>query len=455
MNGMIEHEKVNRFLGDMGMSHHQLELEELCSRFIEEMKAGLRNEESGLQMIPTYIQVETSVPFGRPVIAIDAGGTNLRVGAVHFDEGQGPVVENYVRHDMPGTRGEVGKQRFFEQIADYLEPVLEYSLDIGFCFSYPTEIFPDKDGRVIKFSKEVRAEEVKGELLGRNLNQVLKSRGRGEKNVVVLNDTVATLLGGRAAAGTREYDSYIGFILGTGTNCCYIERNGNIRKANGHADPAGTMIVNIESGGFARAPQGELDREFDSSTVNPGDYTFEKMISGVYLGPLCLATLKRAARAGLFSSEAGRAVQSLDELDTKQAGDYLEAVLQGSPVDGEAGRHDGASSSSCTLGSGVELTGDDARVAAAVIDALAQRAALLSAANISSAALKTPAAGSDPERPLCITAEGSVFYGFYSLRDRIERYLDEFLRAGRGCHFQLLQVERATLVGTAVAGLTN
>ncbi len=132
---------------------------------------------------------------------------------------------------MPGTENEVNKKQFFARMANYIEKILDKSSKIGFCFSYPTEILPNKDGRLIRFSKEIKAKQVQGQLIGENLNLAIKALGhRHKKHIVILNDTVATLVAGKSVAADKKYSAYIGFILGTGTNCCYIEKNSNITK---------------------------------------------------------------------------------------------------------------------------------------------------------------------------------------------------------------------------------
>jgi len=84
---------------------------------------------------------------------------------------------------------------------------------------------------LIRFNKEVKAKEAKGEFIVENLLQTIKNRGySGDKKVVVLNDTVTSLLSGISSFQDREFESYIGFILGTVLNACYIEKNKNIKK---------------------------------------------------------------------------------------------------------------------------------------------------------------------------------------------------------------------------------
>ena len=138
----------------------------------------------------------------------------------------------------------------------------------------------------------------------------------------LLNDTVATLLAGKSLACIGRFESYVGFILGTGTNTAYVERNLNITKRN-DLPAAGSMAINVESGNFGKCPRGLLDEEFDASTVNPGYNAFEKMISGAYLGGLCLAVLKAASREELISQKAGQWITSLPGLSTAEVSDFL------------------------------------------------------------------------------------------------------------------------------------
>jgi hexokinase len=84
----------------------------------------------------------------------------------------------------------------------------------------------------------------------KELSKTLFDRGyREKKRYVLLNDTTAVLLGGAAITAGQVYDSYIGFVLGTGKNLCYIEETAEIKKLGG-SYPYDRMIVNTESGYF-------------------------------------------------------------------------------------------------------------------------------------------------------------------------------------------------------------
>ena len=66
------------------------------------------------------------------------------------------------------------------------------------------------------------------------------------RKIAILNDTVATLLGGMATY-PQGYSTYVGYIYGTGTNACYMEDTANITKVAGL--DAGHMLINTECGG--------------------------------------------------------------------------------------------------------------------------------------------------------------------------------------------------------------
>jgi hexokinase len=431
--------KVIDFLKKYGMDYEDIDIDTSCNIFLDQMQKGLAGEDSSLQMIPTYIETGKDVPANEPVIAVDAGGTNFRVATVYFDRSGKPILENLKSYSMPGLKEEVSRESFFRTMAGYLEPVVNSSPNIGLCFSYPAEIFPNKDGRLIRFSKEIMAREVEGEMIGENLVAAIRQLGcDADKHIVLLNDTVTTLLAGRAAFRDRTLSTYIGFILGTGTNCCYIEQNRNITKKK-DLDPAKTQIINVESGSFAKAPRGTLDLQFDESTLNTGMSTFEKMISGAYLGPLCLHCARAAGGDGLFSSAVAKNLSSIGEIDTKDIDEFMYHPK------GAGNRL----ASAC--GEGTEK---DVVTLYYLIDGLIERAAKLTAINLSSVTLKS-GHGKDPTSPVCIVAEGTTFYELKSLKTRVEYYLKEYLEDKRHRHYEIVNIENATLVGAAIAGLTN
>jgi hexokinase len=336
--------------------------------------------------------------------------------------------------------------------------------DIGFCFSYPTEIVESGDGRLLRFSKEIKAKEVEGQFIGENLNKaLLAAAGQGTghhakhaKHIVIVNDTVTTLLAGMSAFGDRVFDSYIGFILGTGTNCCYIEQNAHITKLK-NPKKSGEQVINIESGGFGKAPGGPIDVAFDRTTLNPGFYTFEKMISGAYLGGLFAVALKTAAHNGLFSARTAAALEGLETLQTSELGSFLSFSAGAST----SGRVQQASGQAQQPGEGTQgalqclFAQEDERVIAQCIgEAIVDRAAHFSAANLAAIAMKIDK-GHGRDAPILTTADGTTFYELPGLRQKTLACLDEFLTKKHGQYMEFARVDNAPLIGAAIAGLSR
>ena len=320
---MSVQESVNQFLLKYRMNPETIDLKAETQTFVQEMNQGLTEKPGSLKMLCTYIQPEGKIPLNEPVIVIDAGGTNFRVALVTFDLKQNPVIEEFKTYPMPGTKGEISLEEFFAKLVEYLQPVIHRSNRIGFCFSFPTVITPERDGILLGFNKEVNVRGSQNAVIGAGLKAALKKSGiNEEKQIVMLNDTVATLFGGKAATPGRLFSSYIGFILGTGTNACYIEQNKNIVKLAAVAAQAGSTIINIESGGYAKISQSEFDLRLDRKTGDPGAQKLEKMISGAYVGPLVLEMLHQAALDGLFMADAASRLTDLQQLSAKDIDDF-------------------------------------------------------------------------------------------------------------------------------------
>lgn len=427
---------VESFLKKHGLDLAALDAEALLDSFAREAEAGLAGTDSSLAMIPSYIGVGAGIPAGKPAIVVDAGGTNLRVCTVSFAADGTPEMSNFSKCAMPGVEREVGAEEFFSFIASRVEPLVPLASDIGFCFSYPAEITPDCDGLLLRWSKQIKAPEVVGKFVGAELKRRLEPMGF-KGRVVVLNDTVATLLAGVSEGASRNCSSYVGMILGTGTNTATVVANSAIKKCPGLPQDAST-IVNFESGEFAPVPLSDFDRRLHELTLDPGHSNFEKQISGGYLGTLGLVILKMAAEEGLFSAKAAEAIVALPALENRDFDDFCDNPF-------------------CTRGAlaSLDMEDNDRRVIQALGEAVYARAALLSSVNIAFGAILS-GAGHDPLAPIGINIDGSTYYKTKTadFKSRTEEGLRAIL-SRRGIHFRTIFVPDSPIVGAAVAALTR
>lgn len=438
---------VNAFLGRHNFQVNGPDINATINTMMFDMVEGLVSNPSvplgsgpALDMIPTWAMPPQSSPKNSSVIVIDAGGTNFRSCLVTFDANGIPAISDMEKKPMPATDREYGKKEFFQTIASYLDHLKNKASRIGFCFSWAMSITPEGDGKVIQFSKEIKAKEVIGSLIGESLSQALVERGwNTPEKIILLNDTTAALLAGASGAtGGKAYDSYVGFILGTGMNAAYIEY-GNIAKiAHIKASNMSAQIVVCESGKCNKIARSDFDADLDSTTNSPGLYGYEKMCSGAYLGPLAYRALKAAAAEGMFSAQVTKGIASLESLELKDMDQFFYAPYR----------------TDTTLGAILSGAPDFDRDAVyRILDAFIERSARLAAANIACAVIKS-GKGYSPVQPVCILCEGTTFLKTHFLRDRVTGYLNRCLVEERGIWYEIVTMDNAVTLGSAVAGLS-
>lgn len=434
------HNKTDVFLRQHGMHDDTIDMHKETEALLKQMKDGLAGRPSSLMMIPTFITIAEDITCDREVIVMDAGGTNFRVAIIKYGKDRSITISDFSKHPMPGTQGRIGIDAFFEKIVDYMEPVLKKTTaqTVGFCFSFATEILPNKEGRLSAFSKEILVDGVNGQLIGESVNEILKRRGYAPKRFVLLNDTVATMLGGISASSRKKYSSYIGYILGTGTNTCYLEQCENIIKSPEATSIHGRMAINCESGMYNGIAQGDYDKELDQESAIPGNSRFEKMISGAYQGKVIYKTVRGAVEEGLFSQEfADRFAQAQDSFTMPKIDEFC-----ANPT----GEGDLAQ-----LAAGND---QDREILYDIIDASFERSARLTAIVFAAIMIQTKS-GTDREEPVCITAEGTSFTKSVLFGKKLSRYIEQYLNNELGLYCDIISVENATLIGSAMAALMD
>ena len=410
----------------------EIDRQKMIATFLSEMEKGLRGEPSSLRMIPAYVGVNGRVPAGAKAAVLDAGGTNFRSAVVSIP----PKIEERRNQPMPGSKSQVSEDEFYAAFADELRRVAPFATTnrYGWCFSYNADVTPELDARLNCWTKGIQAPEIVGQYVG---SELVKRLGGG--SIAVVNDTVATLLAAKATEGDRVYSSYIGFILGTGTNTAYVEKNRNITKVEG-LDPAGSMIINAESGSMDKVARSRFDEAMDQKQVDPGHNPFEKMISGGYLGGIGLEVWKAAAKAGMFSPKASAGIGGLGALETIDFDNFCASF-----------RKEGRANPLDDIFAGA----DDAKMARRLGVPVFERAAVLTAVHLAAFCIKS-GEGADASAPIAINADGSTYYKTRAIPfdETVRRELDDMLVKRRNIHYEITpQVEDAPLVGAAIAAL--
>jgi hexokinase len=424
----------------MGLAADATEMREYVANFDAEMQRGLCGADSSLRMLPTYLDplaIAETAPLGR-VVAIDAGGTNLRVALVDVGRDGAKDILYRESHPIPGLKQELSAREFFDRIAACLEPVIAESDRIGFCFSYPTVSLPNGDARILTFTKEIHVRDAGGLLIGDALREALKDRGLpSDKRVAVLNDAAAAQLGAARDAGARErHGVHVGLIFGAGVNACYAERNENIRKDEVLREKPGATIINTEAGGYNGFPEAEADRRSIGATVDPERHRFEKMSSGAYQCDNLLEWIRLAAHRGLFSEGFSMRLKGLKQIPVGEADGFYAAPREG-----------GALAGLCTNVA-------DAAKLRLLIEAFFDRIAFMLAVMLTAISARARNTARDADVPVRISAEGASFYGETLLREKLERHM-ESARAQFGLSHRFVRVEHATIRGAAIAAFAD
>ncbi len=426
---------IRTFMAEHHAIVNETQMDGLCNTFIDEMSKELNNSASK-HMLPAYINAEKELEVGKTVLAIDIGGTNLRVALVELGENYEPNILHIEKFPTPGRSSAVTTAEFFDLVAEYMSPVAEKASDIGLCFSFPCEILPNRDGKILVMTKEVTVTDASNKLIGEELKAALGRKNlKNDHNITVLNDTVAAMLCAKLTESGKEFDSYIGYIIGTGTNSCYSENNENVKKSEFLTAKSGKTIINTESGGFTCIPLGDIDRKFIDKTAAPTEYFVEKMISGAYQGPLALEYLKTAALEGCFAEDIADKISNLYELGAEDISVFLDASYSPSKLD--------------------IICGDNQEAKNAMIELftfILDRAAAFTCASITAILEKTDT-GRISDKPVCILADGSVIRYSGVFYQKLLNYVENYTVNQKNRHIEICFADNATLLGTAASAM--
>lgn len=266
-------------------------------------------------MIPTWCM---AFPDGNETgrfIALDMGGTNLRVCEVTLTEEKGEFDIIQSKYRMPEELKTGSSEELWGYVADCLQQFIDYhhegedlnSLPLGFTFSYPVSQEAIDHGVLQRWTKGFNIEGVEGEDVVPQFQACLEERGVPIKLAALVNDTTGTMI----ASAYTDPRIKIGCIFGTGCNAAYMEECGSIPKLEHlNLDPKLPMAINCEWGAFDNEhkvlPRTPFDIIIDKESPRPGQQSFEKMVAGLYLGEifrLVLLDLHKNCECSIFEKQ--------------------------------------------------------------------------------------------------------------------------------------------------------
>ncbi|KAF1356247.1 hexokinase-domain-containing protein [Delphinella strobiligena] len=291
----------------------QEKLKQITDHFVTELTKGLTKEGGSIPMNPTWCM---SFPTGHETgtyLALDMGGTNLRVCEIHLPEAKGEFDIIQSKYRMPEELKTGTAEELWGYVADCLQQFIEYhhegekldKLPLGFTFSYPASQDYIDHGVLQRWTKGFDIDGVEGKDVVPPFEAALAERGVPIKLTALINDTTGTLI----ASAYTDTEMKIGCIFGTGCNAAYMENVGSIPKLDHMKLPDDTpMAINCEWGAFDNEhkvlPLTKYDLTVDNESPRPGQQAFEKMIAGLYLGEIFrLVLLDMAEQKHMFEGQ--------------------------------------------------------------------------------------------------------------------------------------------------------
>ncbi|KAJ3067930.1 hexokinase A [Podochytrium sp. JEL0797] len=300
-------------------------LNEIVKSFLSEMKKGLEADGQALMMIPSHV---VNLPTGKEsgsFLALDLGGSNFRVCEVVLD-GNGGIRSRQSKYTLTDAQKASSGTELFDFFAEVVHKFLEENgpdatkqhYQLGFTFSFAINQTAIDEGFLMLWNKGFSNEGVVGEDVVRLLNEAFARRKLDIDVTALVNDTTGTLV----SHAYTQPSTRMGVILGTGSNAAYVEKIENITKYTGKV-PAGTkeMVINMEWGAFddemVVIPRNKYDHKVDRSMNNQGKFTFEKLISGMYLGEIVRFCLVDLVKLGdIFKNGGGSVIQQAGTFET-------------------------------------------------------------------------------------------------------------------------------------------
>ena len=302
-------------------------LKAITDHFISELANGLSKEGGSIPMNPTWVMGYPTGYEEGTFLALDMGGTNLRVCEIYLPEEKGEFDIIQSKYRMPDELKTGTGEELWGYIADCLQQFIEYhhegekldKLPLGFTFSYPASQEYINHGVLQRWTKGFDIEGVEGSDVVPPFEKALEERGVPIKLTALINDTTGTLI----ASNYTDSDMKIGCIFGTGCNAAYMEHASEVPKLeHWNLDPDQEIAINCEWGAFDNEhkilPRTKYDIIIDKDSPRPDQQAFEKMIAGLYLGEifrLVLVDLCEQPHVKIFDGQDTSALKKPYSLD--------------------------------------------------------------------------------------------------------------------------------------------
>lgn len=429
-------------------------LKTITDRFIFELQEGLNKPGQNIPMIPGWV---LELPTGKETgdyLAIDLGGTNLRVVLVKLG-GNHDFDTTQSKFALPKTMRTATSDELWDFIAECLEKFIEDEfpegcktlLPLGFTFSFPAFQNSINEGVLVTWTKGFDIKDVEGHDVVPMLQRAIEKKSLPIEVVALINDTTGTLV----ASAYTDSETKMGLIFGTGCNGAYYDVVSDIPKLDGQVpddiSKDSLMAINCEYGAFDNAhavlPRTSWDVQIDRESPRPGEQAFEKMISGYYLGEVLRLILLDLHSQGLILKN-----QDLTKLNVPFVLDTsFPSKVEEDPFENLSDVQD-----LFQTVLGIQTTSPERKIIRRIAERIGDRSARLSACGIAAICKKRG------YKTAHCAADGSVFNKYPNFKERCSKGLRDIFEwpAGEPDPVVLVPAEDGSGAGAAIiAALTQ
>ncbi|KAK7942779.1 hexokinase-1 [Apiospora aurea] len=459
------------------------------SDFSSQLKLQFRErmQSHAESMLPSYNHLLPSGKETGQYLALDVGGSTLRVALVELRSREMPGREcSIVRIDTFQITPELKLLKgmtFFDWMAARINEVLsdgdtqgrgpENPIPMGLAWSFPVEQTSLGSGLLLGMGKGFLATDgLLGQDLGAILEKACKNTGLNVQLGAIVNDGSATLLSQAYVHSSTRF----GLILGTGTNIAVhlpVSAFGRAKfgkRPETWFDSASHVIVNTELGMFGKdiLPMTRWDKLLSAAHPRPEFQPLEHFVAGFYLGEICrFALIEAIEETGLLGGVVPPSLEKPYSLDT--------ATLSRIEADQSSTFDTALPYFAATHPSTVKPTVSDLAAIRALASFISRRSAALLAASVFSlwevrheteaeyittrqntaraAPLVAEAAAEHALERTKVAFNGSVIEHYPAYQTNCQRYIDQLV-GGQSKHkgaIELVPALESSILGAAVA----
>ena len=175
----------------------------------------------------------------------------------------------------------------------------------------------------------------------------------------------------------------------------------------------------------------EADKLLDQETNNPGRQLFEKKVGGAYFGDLCYQSIK-LAQGKILELNQGELLENSHLITARAISRFLANPQSEGPF--------------------AFLKDEDKKSLYFLLDEMITRSARAVALQLAAVMLQSNK-GLNPLSPICINLDGSTLHKTHALLEKLDFFLRLECRQKKGLFYEFTKVEKAPLIGAAMAAL--